>query len=163
MLGHNKGQYQDTLTKWLKFQDNFKISGISEISGQPGPLWSHTGQKLNYKNRMYKHIISDCQSDIHLKLWQRIQCVLQVTNIMSCLPHEHGLVGGPTGSLTHSTVANGFLGTPSYRVMVLHVSNITVQMPPIGEEFLGITGTVFYGLGALHVIKPTVPKHWQKL
>ena len=44
MLWHNKGEYQNILIKCLKlliagqFQDNFKISGISRISGQLGPL-----------------------------------------------------------------------------------------------------------------------------
>jgi len=29
MLWHNKGQYQDILTKRLRFHDNFEISGIT--------------------------------------------------------------------------------------------------------------------------------------
>jgi len=35
MLRHNKGQYQDIPSKWIRFQDNFEISWIS---GQLGPL-----------------------------------------------------------------------------------------------------------------------------
>ena len=44
MLGHNKGKYQDILTKCLnisgqsvisgQFQDSFEISGISGITGR---------------------------------------------------------------------------------------------------------------------------------
>jgi len=40
MLLCNKGQYQDILTKWLKFQNNFKFQDTFEISGQQGPLRS---------------------------------------------------------------------------------------------------------------------------
>ena len=55
MLGHNKGKYQDILTKCLnisgqsvisgQFQDSFEISGISGITGRLWPLLSY-----KYKN-----------------------------------------------------------------------------------------------------------------
>jgi len=39
MLRHNKGQYQDIHTKWLRFQqDKFKFQDNFEISGQLGPM-----------------------------------------------------------------------------------------------------------------------------
>jgi len=38
MLWHKKFQYQDILTKWLRFQDNFKFQDNFEIKGISGQL-----------------------------------------------------------------------------------------------------------------------------
>jgi len=76
MLWHNKGQYQDILTKWLRLQDN------SQISGQLGLLY----------NKCHK----TTQNSVQEGTLRHSQCVRSrwLTNTDGCTPSAGDTRGG---------------------------------------------------------------------